>query len=200
VNSQLPAWSPLNNPQLRAAVEEKRHHRYKNMRQGGEFERYIFERYAWQEYPVKYGRWRKINDLRSIRHDSMFATRWVWHKDLKRILLLDPATRQPIRDHKLSAADVLPEGATSVWFAGDARVCGYLTPVGDGGKFVFGSLFNWMPVRTALALQERGPELAAKPYTESTDSFDGPWLADHPEMPPGQGPTIPQRLFAKLRR
>jgi hypothetical protein len=203
VTGTLPSWSPLNDPQLSAHVQAALAQDNPVARSNAQRDLYFLERYAWQEYPVKCGRWR-VGDASSftLTGGTNLSGPWTkkeWNIDLTWVLLLDPATRQPIAAHIVDwwreerPQDkhlFFPVSSTtaSLWFAGDPRVCGMFTPEGNGHRAVFGyragktGLKSWAegPAR----FEKAAPLLAAQPYQDAPSNEIGPWIADHPQQPP----------------
>ncbi|MBS2962916.1 hypothetical protein KGA66_07670 [Actinocrinis puniceicyclus] len=194
----LPPWSPLNDPRLSAQVDKDLHNKRSAIRNRAELYAYLLQRYAWQEYPVKCGRWRITDDPMALTGGAIYSGPWTkkaWTPDVTRMLLLDPATRQPIAAHVVPwnfALDVrkgwpVDTKTTSIWFAGDPRVCGMFTPVGDGHRVALGCRSG----REGIEVWE-GPEhferlaarIAAEPYVDATPPGYGPWIADTPKPPP----------------
>ncbi len=198
----LPPWSPLNDAQLSARIQAGLRAERPAERAGAQRDLYFLERYAWQEYPAKCGRWHAGEAGFTLTGGTNLAGPWTkkdWNADFGWVLLLDPASRQPIAAHIVDWWQVRQPGdnrvhlpvdarTTSLWFAGDPRACGMFTVPGDGHQAAFGyrhgkaGLKEWDqgPARFEKAL----PLLAAQPYAETTEREFGPWLADQPEPPP----------------
>lgn len=198
----FPSWSPLNDPQLSAQIQAGLQRASEPERRTAQRDLYFLERFAWQEYPVKCGRWRLGEASSALTGGTTLSGPWTkkdWAADLNWVLLLDPASRQPIAAHYVTwwreerPGDrhlLLPvRGDTpSIWFAGDPRACGMFTPAGNGHRAAFGyragkgGLKSWDegPAR----FERAAPLLAAEPYTEPKSPEYGPWLADCPQPPP----------------
>lgn len=202
----LPSWSPLNDPQLSAQIQAGLQQGSAVARTHAQRDRYFLERYAWQEYPVKCGRWR-VGDASSftLTGGTNLSGPWTkkeWNIDLSWVLLLDPATRQPIAAHTVDWwREERPEDrhlffpvsskTASLWFAGDPRVGGMFTPAGNGHRAAFGHRAGNSTIGN-YRTWENGPqpfeELTAKAaswsYEDKVSAEFGPWLADHPQQPP----------------
>jgi hypothetical protein len=210
MTSPTPPNPPLSDPRLSARIQEDLTSDSKWRREQAERDKYILERFAWQEYPVKLGRWAKIADPKGMNSRTVLeglTTRWVWDADLRQVLVLDPATREPLYEYDVKWPDgqdwVTPQ-LTSLWFVGDLRVCGLFTPVGDGYRTALGCRgdFPLGAFETAQKVAQNAETYAAKPYRRRVDRpsvTNGPWIADHPDEPEPQGPTRTKRLFNKLR-
>jgi hypothetical protein len=200
VTGSLPSWSPLGDPQLSAQIQAGLQQADPARRAEAQRDLYFLERYAWQEYPAKIGRW-QVGEASSLTGGSNLSGPWTkreWTPDPRWVLLLDPGSRQPIAAHVVHwwteegpdrrAHLPVSSGAASVWFAGDPRVCGMFTPAGNGHRAVFGyragktGLKSWAegPAR----FEKAAPLLAAQPYQDAPSSEFGPWIADHPQQPP----------------
>ena len=196
----LPSWSPLNDPRLSAQVQAGLRDQREAARQNAQRDLYFLERYAWQEYPAKCGRWR-VGEASSLTGGTTLSGPWTkkqWVPDLRCVLLFDPASRQPIAAHVVHwwseqqpdgrAAAPVSGATTSVWFAGDPRACGMFTPAGHGHLAAFGyragksGLESWAegPAR----FEKAAPLLAAQPFDDQVSGEFGPWIADHPQQPP----------------
>ena len=200
MTGSLPSWSPLNDPQLSADIRARLQQGDQAGLPDAQRDVYFLERYAWQEYPVKCGRWH-VGEASAATSGTLMSGPWTkreWTPDLRWVLLLDPASRQPIAAHIVHwwterGPDDRPfapvsVNTASVWFAGDPRVCGMFTPAGNGHRAVFGyragktGLKSWAegPAR----FEKAAPLLAAQPYQDEPSSEFGPWVADHPQQPP----------------
>lgn len=198
----LPPWSPLNDPRLSAQIQERLRDEREPFRNRALRDLYFLERYAWQEYPVKCGRWRvgaaSSFTLTGGTNLSGPWTRKEWNADLSCVLLLDPSTREPIAAHTVDWWTDVDDGGhplkpvdtrtTSIWFAGDPRVCGLFTPVGDGHRTAFGFRFGKSGLRSwkegPAGFEKTASLIAAEPFADTTASEFGPWIADRPEPPP----------------
>jgi hypothetical protein len=200
VTGTLPPWSPLNDPRLSAQLQARLQDTRENVRRSAQRDQYLLERYQWQEYPVKIGRWLLINDPGALTTGTNMSGPWTkktWTADINWLLLLDPASRQPLAAHKVTwpteqqgnrLVSPVSTQTPSIWFAGDPRVGGLFTPVGDGHSVV---LFGHRYGKRALARWE-GPQqfeqsaaaVAAEPYSEAGGGDVGPWIADQPQSPP----------------
>ncbi len=97
---------------------------------------------------------------------------------------------------------------TSIWFAGDPRVCGMFTLVGAGHTTTFGHRASKNDLRRwegPQQFEQLAAKVAAEPYADATDGDVGPWLADQPQAPPnpkrfggleagGRGRSAPQEV------
>lgn len=201
MTDSLPPWSPLNNPQLAARIQAGLQAAQPFERAHAQRDLYFLERYAWQEYPVKCGRWRSIDDPMALTGGPRYSGPWTkksWTADLGCVLLLDPSSRQPIATHSvqwwtIERPDrhlIMPvTGATnSLWFAGDPRAGGMFAIAGDGGNAAFGYRFGKDGLKSwdegPARFEKAAPLLAAQPYDENDFREFGPWLADQPEPPP----------------
>ncbi len=200
MTATLPDWSPLNDPQLQAQIQAGLRQQRESERAHAQRDLYFLERYAWQEYPVKCGRWHNTEDGSALTSGTTVSGPWtkhVWVPDVRCVLLLDPNTRQPIAAHTVPWWSEQRAGGTgfpvdprtpSVWFAGDPRACGMFTPAGNGHQAVFGFRVG----KAGLAEWDEGPGrferavplLAAQPYDDSAPRDFGPWVVDHPQPPP----------------
>lgn len=206
----LPSWSPLNDPQLSAQIQAGLRDSRETTQRHAQRDLYFLERYGWQEYPVKCGRWVRIDDPGALTSGTNMSGPWTkktWTADLNWLLLFDPNSRRPIAAHKVDWPSqqqgnrlVRPVTAqtASIWLAGDPRVCGMFTVVGAGHTATFGHRVG----RTGLRRWE-GPQqyeqlagaIAAEPYSDDAGAGDvGPWLADSPQAPPA-----PKRFGGVLR-
>lgn len=195
----LPPWSPLNDPQLSAQIQAGLQDTHENVRRTAQRDQYLLERYPWQEYPVKAGRWRLINDPGALTTGTNMSGPWTkktWTADLTWLLLLDPASRRPIAAHKVGwptqqqgnrIVSPVSGQTASIWFAGDPRVCGLFTLVGDGHSVTFGyrqgkrGFGRW---EGPQQFEQLATAVAAEPYNEASSGEIGPWLADQPQAPP----------------
>jgi len=209
MTSPTPPNPPLSDPQLFARIQEDLSSDSKWRREQAERDKYILERYSWQEYPVKLGRWSKIADPKSLNSRTILeglTTRWVWEVDLRQVLILDPATRQPVCEYEVKwpdKQDWATPRLTSLWFAGDLRFGGLFTPVGDGRRTAVGGRRE-VPLgalATVQKIEQNAPKYVDRPFrTPNQPSVtNGPWIVDHPQEPEPQGPTLTKRLFNKLR-
>jgi hypothetical protein len=209
MTSPTPPNPPLSDPRLSARIQQDLGSDSKWRREQAERDKYVLERFAWQEYPVKLGRWVRIADPKSLNAHTILdglTNRWVWKADLSRVLILDPATRQPLCEYTVKWPDEQDWASpqlTSLWFAGDLRFGGLFTPVGDGHRTAIGSR-RTVPLgalETAAKMEQFAPKYTAKPFKtpEDPNATDEPWIADHPAEPEPQGPTAAKRLFNKLR-
>jgi hypothetical protein len=210
VTGPLPSWSPLNDPQLSAQIQAGLRDSRETTQRHAQRDLYFLERYGWQEYPVKCGRWIRIDDPGALTSGTNMSGPWTkktWTADLTWLLLFDPNSRRPIAAHKVDWPSqqqgnrlVRPVTAqtASIWLAGDPRVCGMFTVVGAGHTATFGHRVG----RTGLRRWE-GPQqyeqlagaIAAEPYSDDAGGGDvGPWLADSPQAPPA-----PKRFGGALR-
>lgn len=209
MTSPTPPNPPLSDPQLSARIQEDLASDNKWRRSQAERDKYILERFAWQEYPVKLGRWSKIADPKSLNARTALdglTTRWVWEADLRQVLILDPSTREPMCEYAVKWPDkqdwATPQ-LNSLWFAGDLRFGGLFTPAGDGRRTAIGAR-RGVPLgalETVQKIEQYAPKYIAKPsgLPDKPSLMNGPWIVDHPEMPEPQGPTLTKRLFNKLR-
>lgn len=204
MGDQMPPARPLDNPDLAAKLRDD----LQNKHRQAEAQRslYILERYAWQQYPVKYRRWHKIvaraksEMIRDTVLDN-YTGRWEWQPDHSVVLLLDPATGSPIAEHSLAGSmdfPWLPADATHVWFAGNPRVSGMFTAVGDGSRAVFGrSRALWGVAKPFESLPDRDFPTTNGPYVERLEKSEGSWLADSPQPPAGPKPSLFSRLTGR---
>jgi hypothetical protein len=209
MTSPTPPNPPLSDPQLSARIQEDLHSQSKWRREQAERDKYLLERFAWQEYPVKLGRWSKIADPKSLNAHTVLdglTNRWVWKADLGQVLILDPATQKPLCQYSVKWPDeqdwATPQ-LTGLWFAGDLRFGGLFTPVGDGRRTAIGGR-RGVPLgalETAAKIEQFAAKYTAKPFKTPDDptSTDEPWIIDHPQEPEPQGPTAAKRLFNRLR-
>jgi hypothetical protein len=199
VTATLPPWSPLNDPQLSAQIQAGLQQEREIPRRNAQRDLYFLERYAWQEYPVKCGRWHRVDDPGALTSGTTVSGPWTkktWTADLRWLLLFDPAGRQPIAAHTVNwpspqqGATAPPvDGRTaSIWFAGDPRVCGLFTPAGDGHTASFGQragsegLSLWQG--GAQRYEQLAANIATRPFADTAPPDYGPWLADQPQPPP----------------
>ena len=209
MTSPTPPNPPLSDPQLSARIQQDLSSDSKWRREQAERDKYILERFAWQEYPVKLGRWSKVSDPKSLNaHTALdgLTNRWVWKADLRQVLILDPATRRPLCRYEVKWPDdqdwATPQ-LTSLWFAGDLRFGGLFTPVGDGRRTAIGARRE-VPLgalETAAKMEQYAAKFIAKPFKAPDDpnTTGEPWIVDHPAEPEPQGPTAAKRLFNRLR-
>ena len=193
----IPPWSPLNDPQLSAQIQGNLRHARESVRREAQFWQEVLTRHAWQEYPVKCGVWiLGESGLTSGTNLSGPWTKRVWAPSFAWMQLYDPASRQPIAVQcaNPSLGDgghvTLPFDArtTSVWFAGDPRVCGLFSPVGDGHRAYFGE--RPTGITRMFSAWQKGPEyyaqwaakVAAMP-DRRPDGTTSIWIADHPQKP-----------------
>ncbi|MBS2966958.1 hypothetical protein KGA66_28250 [Actinocrinis puniceicyclus] len=209
MTSPTPPNPPLSDPELFARIQEDLGSDHKWRREQGERDKYLLERFAWQEYPVKLGRWSKIADPKSLNAKTILeglTTRWVWEADLTAVLIFDPATRRPLCEYEIKwpkDQDWITPRITSLWFAGDLRFGGLFTAVGDGRRTALGSRRE-VPLgtlATVAKIEQFAPKYIAKPFEvpDKPGVTDGPWISDHPQMPEPQGPPLATRLLKKLR-
>ena len=126
----------------------------------------------WQVYPCKFGRWTwKTNpDDNSTQAQLTGFGKTNWVQDHHWVLILDPATGQPLAQLEMRAADAQPDyhglqktmPYAEVEFAGDFRTGGVIRAARSG---LIG------------ATTRQGVVSAAFPA--------GPWVADSPEAPVG---------------
>ncbi|HEV2347373.1 MAG TPA: hypothetical protein VGS97_24980 [Actinocrinis sp.] len=195
----LPPWSPLNDPQLSARIQAGLQDSREGARRDAQRDLYFLERYAWQEYPVKCGRWRRIDDPGALTSGTNMSGPWTkktWTADFGWLLLIDPAGNRPIAAHKVDWPTqqqgnrmVSPVGAQtrSIWLAGDPRVGGMFSPVGDGHTAAFGNRADKNGLRRwegPQHFEQSAAAVAAEPYREPGGGDLGPWLADQPQAPP----------------
>jgi hypothetical protein len=199
----LPPWSPLNDPQLSGHYQEKLRSGKDTVRRKAEFLTDVLSRFAWQQYPVKYGCWTlKETGLTGGTNLSGPWTKRAYTADYSWILLLDPNTGRPLAKHRIDTAfeggalvKAVPfktQGTTAIWFAGDPRAFGLFSPVGDGHVAYFGA----RPGASPFAVWQRGPQEFAQWAATIGDTLDRQqppggaaeeslWLADHPQPPAG---------------
>jgi hypothetical protein len=195
----LPPWSPLNDPQLSARFQKNLGSRNETVRSKAQFQLDLLSRYAWQEFPVKYGCW-ALSET-GVTGGTNLSGPWTkrsYTPDYSWILLLDPGSGRPVARHwidtgfdgGLTVKDApFPPGAASIWFAGDPRAFGMFSPVGNGHIAYFGSRDRLQ----AFDAWRQGPQHYAQWAATIGDAMDrrpaGPdadvlWLADHPQAPP----------------
>jgi hypothetical protein len=194
----LPSWSPLNDSQLSAQLQAGLQASSENTRRHAQRDLYFLERYAWQEYPVKCGRWLQINDPGALTTGTNMSGPWTkktWTADVTWLLLFDPNSRQPIAAHKVDwpmrqegnlMISPVTSQTTSIWFAGDPRVCGMFTPVGAGHMATFGHRAGKTGLRRwegPQHFEQQAATIAAEPYNDAAGGDVGPWLADQPQSP-----------------
>lgn len=205
MTGSLPSWSPLNDPQLSAQIQARLANGQEKTRVEAQRDLYFLERFEWREYPAKCGRWH-LGEAGSftLTGGSNLSGPWTkmdWSPDYRWVLLLDPASRQPIAAHIVNdwwvedpkARQVVPvaNGVTSFWFAGNPLLGGMFTPAGNGHRAVFGyrsghsevaNFVNWTsgPAR----FEQLAAQAASWTYTDKVASEFGPWLADQPQQPP----------------
>jgi len=199
VTGTLPSWSPLNDPQLSARIQAGLQDQREYLRRDAQRDLYFLERYAWQEYPAKCGRWRRVDAPDALTGDTNVSGPWTkkaWTVDYSWLLLFDPTSRQPIAVHLVgwpteqrNGQLVAPVGGqtTSVWFAGNPRLCGLFTSVGDGHSAFFGFRLGERGLRRwegPQHFEQLAAQAAAKPFADAQSAEYGPWLADQPEAPP----------------
>jgi hypothetical protein len=194
---------PLSDPQLFAQIQAGLGSESKFQRQRAERDRFILERFGWQEYRVKLGRWQKVDDKSALSYSKpgLPNLRWAWAQDLAAVLLHDPATGQPLYEYKIfwpENQDWVTTQTPSLWFAGDIRMYGLFSP-GDGRRVAFGCRRD-LPssaFESVERIAEFTPKYAAKQYRHARG--DEPWVVDHPQEPEAQAPPVTKRLFGKLR-
>jgi hypothetical protein len=200
----LPPWSPLNDPQLAGRIQERLASRREQTRLAAQFQTELLSRYAWQEYPVKYGVWElKETGLTGGTNLSGPWTKKAYVEDYAWIQLLDPGSGRPLARHFLDTgsdsgmtykAQPFPAGTASVWFAGEPRAFGMFTAVGGGQVAYLGTRDRL----AAVDAWRRGPQDFAQWAASIGDTFDrdpkhapeGPgslWIADHPQRPAAPG-------------
>jgi hypothetical protein len=206
VTGTLPPWSPLNDPQLSGRLQEKLGSRREQTRLAAQFQMDLLSRYAWQEYPVKYGVWAlKETGLTGGTNLSGPWTKRSYEPDYSWILLLDPGSGRPLARHFVDAASdsgmtykamPFPAQTTSIWFAGDPRAFGLFSPVGNGHFAFFGSRDRLQ----AIDAWQRGPQHYTQWAATIGDVLDRDpahaaanaaaqslWIADHPQKPSAPG-------------
>jgi hypothetical protein len=196
----LPPWSPLNDPQLYAHYQEKLKSGREPVRRKAQFLMELLSRYAWQEYPVKYGCW-VLNETGLTGGTNLSGpwTKRAYTADYSWIQLLDPSTRRPLARHRIDtsfeggmlvkAVPFSSQNTTSIWFAGDPRAYGVFAPVGDGHAGYFGT----RPGASPFEVWQKGPQEFGQWAATIADTLDRRpgggnadvlWLADHPQAPP----------------
>ncbi len=204
MNGTLPPWSPLNDPQLSAKYQKNLGSGNETLRGKAQLQLDLLSRYAWQEYPVKYGCW-ALNET-GLTGGTNLSGPWTkrsYKPDYSWIQLLDPGSGRPIGRHWIDTgfdggmtvkAVAFPPGTTSIWFAGDPRAFGLFSLVGNGHVAYFGSR-DRVQVYDAW---RQGPQHYAQFAATIGDTLDRRpggaellWLADHP-----QAPQSPKRFGA----
>lgn len=142
--------------------------------------RNLLAHYPWHEYAYKYGRWERTD-----RFLSYFYSVMKWAKSYDTFQLIEPASGRPIAE--MYAPSIrLKKYSGRLWFAGDPRIAGVYTPVGDGTQDLWFASSRFVDVtaaRTAALTLRPGelPPIDLVPYHDRAEQY--PWVADHPNKP-----------------